>query len=213
MNRSAWLVAGGAILLQGCVTAHQYQPPYAPPPANNVKLIDRPRDAVWASTIPAIGSQFFVINNIDKASGLMNISYTGDPQQYVDCGYVTVKTEGASGPDMNLTFPAAKGSVTYQHLQVMDRWQVRRNLTLDGRVNLIFEETSPTQTRVTANTRYVLNRSVNATAAGKYPQSFSDQISFSSGQSGAFEPRSSDSQRTTCIPTGAMERAVLDLVK
>ena len=59
-------------------------------PAANVKTIDRPREAVWNTSVPELSKQFFVINNLDKSSGLMNISYTGDPERYIDCGRITL---------------------------------------------------------------------------------------------------------------------------
>ncbi|WZB71892.1 hypothetical protein WJ968_09260 [Achromobacter xylosoxidans] len=60
-------------------------------------MVDKPIDEVWTKAVPAIGKQFFVINNLDKSSGLMNLSYSGSPEQYVDCGHLNLQDQKASG--------------------------------------------------------------------------------------------------------------------
>ena len=51
-------------------------------------LVRQPFEEAWSRAIPQIGKSFFVINNIDKSSGILNVSYTGDPEKYVDCGTI-----------------------------------------------------------------------------------------------------------------------------
>src|SRR5689334_4048175 len=90
---------------------------------------------------------------------------------------------------------------------------VDRRTKLEGRVNLIFEETSPTSTRVTANVRYVFEReqfarNVNGVAVGQSRNS----ISFNTGQSASF-PAGADGRALTCRRTGKLESDLLNLVK
>jgi hypothetical protein len=73
----------------------------------NFKIIDKPRDIVWNATVPELGKQFFVINNLDKSSGLINISYNGDPEKYVDCGRTTSFFKNAI-EERTYDFPGSK---------------------------------------------------------------------------------------------------------
>lgn len=201
------------LLLAGCAGKVDYvRPSIQPGSANNFKIIDRPRDAVWNSTVPELGKQFFVINNIDKSSGLINVSYSGNPERYIDCGRVTSYVKNGRG---ERTYNFA-GASPQQHYEVMNGTMllgVNRRMSLEGRVNLIFEEVTPNQTRVTASTRYVVQRQLTVTAASnQIPHSASDNISFNSGSSGAF-PANQAGQATECVATGALEREILSAIK
>jgi hypothetical protein len=67
------------VVLAGCASAtSNYQPP-STSARNYSKEVNRPKDLVWNDTVAALGQRFFVINNMDKASGLINLSYSGDP--------------------------------------------------------------------------------------------------------------------------------------
>ena len=82
----------------GCAGKLDYVRPIVQPGASsNSKVIDKPRDAVWNASVPALGRQFFVINNLDKSSGLINVSYSGDPEKYVDCGQVSSYVKNLQG--------------------------------------------------------------------------------------------------------------------
>lgn len=201
------------LFVAGCAGKLDYvRPIIKPGTANNSKTIEKSRDAVWNSSVPELGKQFFVINNLDKSSGLINVSYNGDPEKYIDCGRVTSYVKNARG-ERTYDFPGAKAQQQYE---VMDNgwlFYINRRLSLEGRVNLVFEELSPTQTRVTANTRYVVQRQLTGTsAADGIPRSFSDSISFNSGSSSAFAPNK-HGQATECVATGVLEREILSAIK
>lgn len=69
------------LLVQGCGGKVDYiRPTTQLSTATNVKTIEKPQEIVWNASVPEIGKRFFVINNLDKSSGFMNISYTGDVQ-------------------------------------------------------------------------------------------------------------------------------------
>jgi len=82
-------------VLPGCASvSFDYRPPTTTIRQNHAKDVSRPKDQVWNDTVAALGQRFFVINNLDKASGLINISYSGDPARYVDCGSGAVNISG-----------------------------------------------------------------------------------------------------------------------
>lgn len=170
-----------------------------------------PRDAVWNSAVPKLGKQFFVINNLDKSSGLINLSYSGDPESYVDCGRIISYVSNARGA-RTYDFPASKADQQYEVMSG-NLFFVHRKMSLDGRINLIFEELSPNETRVTANTKYVLSKTftVNGVTGG-IPQTQTDSISFNSGGTASF-PTVSDGRATECVSTGKLESEILQAIK
>ena len=112
MKNAVPLVA--LLFLAGCAGKLDYvRPSTAPGSANNTKIIDKPREAVWNSSVPELGKQFFVINNLDKSSGLINVSYNGDPEKYIDCGRVTSYVKNARG-ERTYDFPASKANQQYE---------------------------------------------------------------------------------------------------
>jgi hypothetical protein len=202
-----------ALLLFGCAGKLDIVRPTTQPNAvSNFKLIDKPREAVWNASVPELGKQFFVINNLDKSSGLINVSYNGDPEKYIDCGRVTSYVKNARG-ERTFDFPGAKAQQQYEVMDNNGLFYINRRLSLEGRVNLIFEEVSSNQTRVTANTRYVVQRQVTVTAAANnIPQSGSESIFFNSGSSSSFPPNR-NGQVLECVATGALEREILTVIK
>lgn len=206
------------VTLSVCITACAGKVDYIRPtaqvrPPSNIKVVERPRDAVWNASVPELGKQFFVINNIDKSSGLMNISYTGDPERYIDCGRIVSYVMNAHG-ERTYDFAGAKAQQYFEILNPsIGHLNIDRRMSLEGRVNLIFEEVGPNTTRVTANTRYIATRTQIAyDAVKKYPQSVTDTISFNYGGGASF-PKNSQGQSSECVSTGALEREILSAIK
>lgn len=200
--------------LAGCAGKVDYiRPTMQMASGQNTKLIQRPRDAVWASSVPALSKQFFVINNLDKSSGLINLSYTGDPEKYIDCGRITSFVKNAQG-ERTYDFAGAKAQQNYEILNPgAGLFFLDRRMSLEGRVNLIFEEVDASTTRVTANTRYVVTRAqIVRAAAGGFPQNSNDSISFNSGTSAPF-PANQRGEFAECAARGVLEQEVLGAVQ
>lgn len=175
---------------------------------DNSKIIDRSREVVWNNAVPALGKQFFVINNLDKSSGFINLSYSGNPENYIDCGRVTSYVKNLRG-ERTYDFPGAKADQVYEVMNQAGLFTVHRKMSLEGRINLIFEELGPDRTRISANTRYVVARSILAqNTSGEIPRTRADSISFNSG-SGASFPATSDGRATECVATGMLESSIL----
>lgn len=198
-------------ILTGCAGKVDYIRPSTPVATNNSKIVNKSKDEVWNTAVPALGKQFFVINNLDKASGLINVSYSGDPEKYVDCGSVSSYVKNARG-ERTYTFPAASKAQTYEIMTQGMLFFVSRKMELEGRVNLIFEDAGDNKTKVTANTRYLVKRSSTVTQNGGPTGQNSDSISFNSGSSGAF-PAANDGRATECVSTGALEAHILGTVQ
>lgn len=203
------LVVGLATLM-GCAGHTSYIRPIPPSAGTNVKIVDHPREAVWNASVPELGKQFFVINNLDKSSGLINISYSGDPEKYVDCGQISSYVRNAQG-ERTYQFPGARAQQSYEILDTY-LYEIQRKMNLEGRVNLIFEKMDSGQTRVTANTRYVLTKQTNVQQLGGGSQNFLDTLTFNSGASASFPPNK-NGEATECTPTGQLEKDILATIR
>jgi hypothetical protein len=207
---------GPAVLLlcSGCLSgAFEYTPPTAAPgqPVNSV-TVTRSLDSVWKDLVPALGMRFFVINNLDRASGLINVSYSGSPESYIDCGHIESWVDNLRGK-RTYAMPGASSQAYEFKGSDGALYYAERKLNLEGRINIIPESLETDQTRVTANTRYVVTRNLMARRIDlAVPNTTTDTIAFNSGQRTEF-PKRGTTAPLTCQPTGKLESAVLELVK
>lgn len=200
-----------ALLITGCAGKLDYIRPTGSVTTENTKVINKSRQAVWDAAVPELGKQFFVINNLDRSSGLINISYAGDPEKYIDCGRIVSYVKNARG-ERTYNFPAAQGQMSYE-IMTSNLFFMDRQMNLDGRVNLIFEEVGPEQTRVSANTRYVVKRDLKLRDVQNRSVSESASISFNTNSTASFPPGNNSGDPTTCQSTGALEREILSNVR
>jgi hypothetical protein len=200
-----------AFAVTGCAGSFSYVPPATAPPQPNSIVIDRSIDSVWSRAVPALSKEFFVINNLDKASGLINLSYSGDPEKCVECGRITSYVKNLQGA-RNYDFPASRAFAKYEVMRG-GLYDVERKMSLDGRINVVFEALSPNQTRVTVNTRYVLTRSTTVHQVGGANTTSQESISFDSKNGASFPPPANGSPATTCVANGKLEQTILDIVK
>jgi len=193
------------LICTGCAGKLDYvRPTISTKPKNSI-TINMPRDSVWNSAIPNLSKQFFVINNLEKASGLISLSYSGNPEIYVDCGRIISQVSNLRGERI-YNFPASKAEQQYE-IMTSELYRASRKMSLEGRINLIFEEISPNETRVTANIKYILSRTRSVTDALSHTSTESDVISFNSGGNASF------TEGAECIPTGKLESEILQAVQ
>lgn len=210
LNRIVALIALTS-LLAGCAGKIDYIRPASLAKTENSKIVNKPRQVVWDAAVPQLGKEFFVINNLDKSSGLINISYAGDPEKYIDCGRIVSYVKNARG-ERTYDFSAAKQQMSYE-VMTSHLFFLNRQMNLEGRVNLIFEEVGPDQTRVSANTRYVVKRDLTVRDAQDRSQSRNDSVSFNTNSSASFASGNNTGDATTCQPTGVLEREILSNIR
>jgi hypothetical protein len=198
-------------ILTGCAGKFEYTRPASLPTLNNSIVINKSKDKVWKQIVPLLGKQFFVINNLDKDSGIINISYSGDPERYVDCGRIISYVKNARG-ERTYDFPASK---SYQDYEIMDMQGgagllfVSRKMNLEGRMNIIVEDIGNNQSRVTANTRYILTKITTVRNTQGHSNTGTTTVSFNSGQEGISEGKAPN---MICQATGKLEDEVLSLL-
>lgn len=209
------LLAVACLGLVGCAakTEVSLSPPEAETNIESSTVYDMPFDVVWQAAIESIGKSFFMIDNIEKSSKIITITFSADnPNEFLDCGSVHVKDR-----DSLTTFPYAQGKSTYPAptggLALMP---AQRTVTLIGKMNVVFSSTKNNQTSVTVNTRYVLTATdqskiyIPVGFAGMYmpaaPQV--ETISFNAGQEGR-----NPIGNVTCKSRGVLEKRLLEGIR
>lgn len=222
MNRLTGLsLVSISLALTGCVSgASQYSAPTAYRTNENTIIVAHARDLAWQSSIPKLSKEFFVINTIDKSSGIVNIAYSGDPSKYIDCGRIHTEVKNLRGERV-YDFAAASPIQQYEGTGWAGAFHsprltnIDRRMSLDGRMNIVFEDVDATHTRITVSTRYVVTRNFTMTIVPEgYTQHSNDVISFNTGGSASFpQAANATGPATTCTPNNQFEAQILDLVK
>ncbi len=210
-NAHVLALAGG--ILVGCATTFDTpDSTYVPATSvdyDNHAIIPYDFDTTWDKVIDASSKTFFGIENFEKDSGLLTLSFgSNNIEEYIDCG------------TMNGT-PYVTFRLNQQDPQV----------NLQGKINLFVKKTSASETRVTVNARYIL--SINSsgymctnpgTSIWGTPSCYGESIFITDNMSWSFDSRTYDTATTknptkgtsparTCAATGELEKYVLSLIK
>lgn len=154
--------------LAGCATSTMN---YAPPvdhKVQNSKFVARPFDAVWDSLVKELSRDFFIINNIDRNSRLINISFSSQrPSDFVDCGNSHRTFKNVRG-EQNYIYKTSD-SVNFVSTDNQGRAFIfRRNSRLEGRTN-VYVAPEREGTNITVNTKYVVSVTISATTVDGRP--------------------------------------------
>jgi hypothetical protein len=176
------LAALAALILSGCTAS------YAPPvrteidPSMNSRIVNRSFDETWQTLIEYAASTFFGLDNYEKDSGLLTLSFgSSNPSQFVD------------GGNWKSTSPKFEGN----YVDYMARHLGGR---LDGKMNIVVVPIDDENTKVTVNARYVF------TATG------GNSWVFDSGGSATVVPSNQAMGTTserTLMPTHHAEQTIL----
>lgn len=126
-------------------------------------------------------------------------TYSGDPESFVNCGYVMAYLPGANTPPQ--VYPAARGQLAFQ--RGPNRPPAERRMTLNAQITVNFVP-QPGTTLVTTETRYVLQKPLDTLARASGEGAPPETIVFSTGESATF------SQGTVCQSNGQLERQALE---
>lgn len=226
------LPVASSVILSGCVTTGQSDLSYVPPraagaPKNEIQLNEQ-FDAVWDRIVSRLATGFFVINNIDKASRLINVSFSSDsPGPYIDCGRSS-RNYVFNGERQMYTYDVSDSS----NFKITKAWgplnnlpivqDVSRNTSIEGRINIYVAPVSPQVTKVSANVKYVLQISTRGVGTAynalgvvvtQVPLTPSmEHVSFTTAES-ATKDFGPTTPRVTCQTTGKLEQALLDTAK
>ncbi len=187
----------------GCASGQvDYTAPVVPVPPPNSAVLDVSLDTAWGQIIPRLGKSFFVINTLDRPN-LINISYSGDPEAYVDCGMLRSTVQEAGKEPQHYEFPAAQAHSVYEVVVDKHVYGVTRTMDLEGRINIVLEAAGRGRTILTVNTRYVLSKTHRFSDGS----SLNESLSFNTGGNDRFPEG-----QTRCYANGALEAEVLKVL-
>lgn len=146
-----------SILAAGCVSATLNYSPPSEPKITNSTLADENFDIVWDRLVQRLSADFFVINNVEKASRIINVSFSVEqPNDYINCGHTSRSFTNPQGTQHYNYAVADSSAYTTVHNNNRVAFNVNRATNLEGRVN-VYVAPEGDKTRVTVNARYVLN--------------------------------------------------------
>lgn len=226
MGSRLWLGSGLMAILAACASAGTQTTTISPAPeyqVQNEETVPAPSSATWDRLVRQLSQGFYVINNIDKASRLINFSFTSDaPQNYVDCGS-THRTFDRGNEHDTYDYQVAQSSSFKEGEKrgnLIYTWFLTRTTSLEGRANVYVAPKDSTNTTVSVNVRYVLT----ITATGTYE---SDSVIGVEGPSNSMNPQSvtitfstnephsanvgtpAYPQTVTCHSRGVLEKEIL----
>src|SRR5262245_49610236 len=107
-----WIVFLSALTVGAChaSSSQQYTPPAAESVANSTQIA-APFDTTWDHLIKNLSKEFFVINNVEKASRIINVSFSTDrPGEFIKCGSRTREYVSGAGKKETVTYDPAERS-------------------------------------------------------------------------------------------------------
>lgn len=233
MSRFRMVTAvAGVLLLSGCAASgvnSGYTADYEAPTKNDFRnsiVIDESSEVVWDRLVEKLSTSFFSINNIEKASRLINVSISSSsPEKYIDCG-TTFRTNSFAGQTNEYRYLTA-GSAQYtysdkhpQNAMLSINATANRETSLDGRVN-IYLAPEGSGTKVSVNAIYNLDVDVSgvqtvynafggAVASQNYNTPFNGWANFTTSTP---DTETINSEGIICVSQGVLEGQILDMAK
>ncbi len=199
------------LALMGCAsTTLNYSPPSQPEKIANSATVNEPFDIVWDRLVKRLSSDFFVINNIEKNSRLINVSFsTQQPSKYIDCGRTKRTFTNIQGEQLFDYAPADSATYIAQAPNALAFFNVQRNTKLDGRVN-IYVAPNGKSTDVSVNAKYVLNINLTTQQLG-LPYSSNQIITADFSTKDPYQRQGVDDIK--CFAKGNIEKSIIDMAK
>jgi hypothetical protein len=207
---------------------------YSPPLENYIEnkvIINAPFDETWDKLVSGLSETFYVINNIDKESRLLNVSFSvkDKPSLYTDCG-ITARTFDFVGDIRKFRYEVADSSTYFWHSDTPPNPNIFyveafRDTSLSGRSNIYVAPNDENTTTVSVNVRYshltklswdsylyaVLYRTHDKiTSAGRQYQPDLESVDFNTNSP---LPANAPEDRYLCVPTGKFENDIIDIVR
>ncbi len=199
--------------------------------SNEVQL-NEPYTQVWDKLVKELSKSFYVINNIDKESRIINLSFSSQtPTDYIDCGE-THRTFTQGDKTENFNYDIADSTVfkialpiNQNRLSFSNYAVIKRNTSLEGRANVYLAplENDKSKTTVAVNSRFILTIDVsgdayaqaamsgNVLSLGPLPPPKPSVISFNTNK--PIEHNFGEGVKSTCFSTGKLEQDVLQILQ
>jgi len=176
-----------------------------------------------------LAKSFYVINNIDKESRIINVSFSSQKaDDYVDCGR-TQRTfkEGDVNESFNYAVAARStfkvAAARQEHPAFSNYFLVTREPQLEGRANIYIAPSSsdPNRTTISVNTRYILTVKVrgegfakhisgNVQTRGRSPE---ETFTHTFNTANSSSTDAGGGVNVVCFAKGTLEREILGLFR
>jgi len=208
MKRKILLVVALILVTTGCVTSSfNYTPPTITEVDNQIVIGD-PYDEVWDRLVKNLASDFFVINDIEKNSGIIDVSFSSNtPTEFVSCGVSVRKFTNKWGTQVYEYDPASSTQYTLGSL-FSPVFDVVRNSRLNGRTNIYVAPSDEAGTTVSVDTKYVVDVTLSYTDVVRRPAG-SENFTFDFSTK---QPQVT-SDGITCVARGNLEDKILDYAR
>lgn len=230
--RKLFFIAVALFLTTGCATQGINRFNYtdnAPMQVSNEKGVPLPASQVWDILVKELSKSFYIINNIDKESRIINVSFSStSPAEYIDCGKTHrtyIQGDKIEVYDYDVAGPSEFKIATAQqeHPSFSNYIIVRREPILEGRSNIYIapDEKDNTNTIVSVNIRYIWTVKLkgeafaqhvrgNVFSRGRLPEE-NVTITFNTNKHGQYT--ASNGEKITCFSKGTLEREILEMAK
>ena len=231
MKHNAWVMVLTTLCFSGCATQGVSTLDHQDMALHEIKnelQVSRPQSEVWDMLVKELSKSFYVINNIDKESRIINISFSSTtPADYVDCGR-SHRTYRQGDKTETFDYDIASStrfkvaSRRQEHPAFSNYAVLRRETSLEGRSNIYVapSEKDKNATVVTVNTRYIMSFKIKGEAFAEHfngniiprglvpEQTFS--IMFNTNQPGQYT--GDDGKTISCCSKGKLENEILSTV-
>ena len=225
------IAAVSLLALCGCATQGTSSYDYTsdkPTTIRNEKVVPRPQAVVWDQLVRELSKSFYVINNIERESRIINVSFNSNsPADYVDCGR-TRRTYQQGSDTETFDYAVAESSkykaavrrtdTTFSEFAIVDR-----HTTLEGRANIYVapDSADPGKTTVSVNTRYIFTSNIvgqlflqnmygQVIRAAPIPPQNPLNVIFNTNKPTSVVDAG---QTITCFDSGKLESEILDMVR
>ncbi len=207
MTRQVLLVVALILVTTGCVTSSFNYTPPAITEVDNQIIIGDPFDEVWDRLVKNLASDFFVINDIEKNSGIIDVSFSSNtPTEFVSCGVAVRKFTNDWGTQVYEYDPSS--STQYTLGNILSVRDVVRDTRLDGRTNIYVAPSDEAGTTVSVDTKYVVDVTLSYTDVVRRPAG-SENFTFDFSTK---QPQVT-SDGITCVARGNLEDKILDYAR
>ena len=214
-RRQSFLVPlGAALALAACATSDiQHTNPGHYSTEYNVILKEN-FDAVWLRLVKNLASDFFVINNIEKDSHIINVSFSSStPSEFIDCGKSTRTFSNLRGTQ-NVIYNTADSTNFTVTSSTNLVYYASRKTYLEGRSN-IYVAPNQNGTEINVNTKYVLSIKIRLTdvrgrPAGTTEYNYDFTTKRPLDQMASFK---GSLRKMKCVTNGKLEKLILDYAR
>lgn len=227
------IIISSLLIISGCAIQGKNTMNYtAPTPlqVQNEIVVPQPYTVVWDKLVKGLSRSFFVINNIDRESRIINISFsTNAPADYIDCG-TNHRTYTQGEKVETYDYEVAKSTsfkiaTEHQYDPNFSYYSImKRDTSLEGRSNIYVapDEKDKNKTLVTVNTRYIYTARVKGDIYSEnwggmanhimtVPEQTSNVI-FNTNKPGELADAGGPGILLVCCGKGRLEKEILDLI-